>query len=90
MNSIKGQVHELAQRRGWDMDAIGSPIIAATGVPLEIRPSDRTPSRPIVTYVKPTTGNHSDHTVGSLTGTGDSASLTPSGSRYMQLLSDSF
>lgn len=78
-----------------DFDKVANPTsweiaFAASGVPLEIRPSDRTLSSPIVTYVKPTTGNHSDLTVGRLTGTGDSATLTPSGSRYMQLVSDSF
>jgi murein DD-endopeptidase MepM/ murein hydrolase activator NlpD len=78
-----------------DMDTVQNPTsweisFAATGVPVAIRPSDRTLSQPVVTYVKPSTGNHADLTVDRLTGTGDSATLTPSGSRYMQLISDSF
>jgi murein DD-endopeptidase MepM/ murein hydrolase activator NlpD len=78
-----------------DLDKVANPTswefsFAATGVPLEIRPSDRTLTQPIVTYVKPSTVNHADLTVDRLTGTGDTATLTPSGTRYMQLISDSF
>ncbi|MDP4938030.1 MAG: M23 family metallopeptidase [Verrucomicrobiales bacterium] len=78
-----------------DMDTVQNPTsweisFAATGVPVAIRPSDRTLSQPVVTFVKPSTGNHADLTVDRLTGTGDSATLSPSGSRYMQLISDSF
>ncbi|NLT71683.1 MAG: M23 family metallopeptidase [Verrucomicrobiaceae bacterium] len=94
----KSEVPPLLRRYPFlarDYDKVAHPTsweiaFAASGVPLEIRPSDRTLSQPIVTYVKPTTGNHADHTSKRLTGTGDSASLTPSGLRYMQLLSDSF
>ncbi|HRQ90463.1 MAG TPA: M23 family metallopeptidase [Bacteroidia bacterium] len=80
---------------GQDLDKVRSPkswefSFAATGVPLAIRPSDRTVSQPQVTYVKPTPGNHADFTLGRITGTGSTATLTPSGSRYMQLISDSF
>ena len=80
---------------GRDLEKVKNPTsweisFAATGVPLEIRPSDRTLSQPTVTYVKPSAGNHADLTVDRLTGTGGSATLTPSGSRYMQLISDSF
>ena len=78
-----------------DMDTVQNPTsweisFAATGLPVAIRPSDRTLSQPVVTFVKPSTGNHADLTVDRLTGTGDSATLSPSGSRYMQLISDSF
>lgn len=63
---------------------------AATGVPLSITPSERELSHPAVTYVKPSGTDHSYQTVGRITGTGSSATLTPSGSRYIQLISDSF
>lgn len=63
---------------------------AATGVPLAIRPSSQKIEYPSVTYVKPSQINHSDVTVGRITGTGSSAKLTPSGSRFVQLISDSF
>lgn len=80
---------------GRDLDRVRDPrswelAFAATGIPLEIRPSDRQITQPLVTYVKPTNGNHSDFTVGRLTGTGTSATLTPSGTRYIQLITDSF
>lgn len=92
-----GDLHFL-RRYPWlgrDLEKVRSPkgweiAFAATGVPLEIRPSATAGSNPTVTYVKPTVGNHSDFTVGRLTGTGSSATLTPSGSRYMQLITDSF
>ncbi len=80
---------------GRDLEAVRSPkgweiAFAATGVPLEIRPSATAGARPAVTYVKPTPGNHADFTVGRLAGTGSTATLTPSGSRYVQLITDSF
>lgn len=80
---------------GRDLEAVKSPkswefSFAATGVPLSIKPSEKAISAPVVTYVKATKGNHSDFTVGRITGTGDSATLTPTGTRYIQLISDSF
>ena len=86
------------QRYPWlgrELDRVQNPVswefsFAATGVPLTIKPSDQAVQAPIVTYVKPTPGNHGDFTVGRLTGTGDRATLTPSGSRYLQLITDSF
>ncbi len=89
---------DLLRRYPWmgrDLDQVPSPqgweiSFAATGFPLEIRPSSAAGPQARVTYVKPTSGNHADYTLGRLTGTGNTATLTPSGSRYVQLLSDSF
>jgi len=86
------------QRYPWlgrDLDRFENPVswefsFAATGVPLAIRPSDEAVQAPVVTYVKPTAGSHGHFTVDRLTGTGDRATLTPSGSRYLQLITDSF
>ena len=80
---------------GRDLEKVPDPkawefSFAATGVPLEIRPVGQAISAPVVTYVKPTQGNHADFTVDRLTGTGSTATLTPAGSRYLQLISDSF
>lgn len=80
---------------GQDLDQVRNPAawefsFAATGVPLSIRPVKDKVSAPVVTYVKPTKGNHQDFTADRLTGTGDSAKLTPAGSRYLQLITDSF
>jgi murein DD-endopeptidase MepM/ murein hydrolase activator NlpD len=80
---------------GRDLEKVPDPkawefSFAATGVPLGIRPSGQAVSAPVVTYVKPTKGNHADFTVDRLTGTGGTAKLTPAGSRYLQLITDSF
>ncbi len=77
-------IDQVRDPQSWEFS------FAATGIPLEIRPSDRALSQPVVTFVKPTKANHADLTVGRLTGTGDTATLTPSGSRYLQLITDSF
>jgi len=80
---------------GRDLDSVPRPrswefSFADTGVPLAIRPSERQISSPVVTYVKPSQINHADLTSGRLTGTGTSAQLTAMGSRYIQLISDTF
>ena len=78
-----------------DLETVRSPkswefSFAATGVPLAVRPSSERLSYPRVTWVKPSETNHSYLTNGRLTGTGSNAKLSPSGSRFMQLISDSF
>lgn len=78
------ELQSVADPQSWEF------TFNAAGVPLEIRPSARTLSYPIVTWVKPSGTDHSYLTVGRITGTGDSAKLTPRGSRYLQLLTDSF
>lgn len=80
---------------GRDLNSVRNPnsfefSFAATGVPLAIRPSKQTLSYPTVTYIKPTSTDHSYLTVGRVTGTGNTGKLTASGSRYMQLISGSF
>jgi len=92
-----GELHFL-RRYPWlgrDLDRVREPkswefSFADSGVPLEIRPSDRQVSTPVVTFVKPTRGDHADFTVERLTGTGSTATLTPAGTRYVQLITDSF
>ena len=80
---------------GRDLNTVRKPkswefSFAATGVPLAVRPSEKSLSGPVVTYVKPSSTDHSHLTVGRITGTGSSARLTASGSRYLQLISGSF
>lgn len=94
----KTGIPDFLRRYPWlarDLESVREPkswefAFDSGGVPLEIRPSDREIAAPVVTYVKPTPGNHADHTVGRLSGSGDTATLSPSGSRYLQLISDSF
>lgn len=80
---------------GRDLEKVKSPkswefSFSATGVPLEARPDERSLSHPIVTWVKPSTVDHANLTSDRLTGTGNTATLTPSGSRYVQLITDAF
>ncbi|MDF1752911.1 MAG: M23 family metallopeptidase [Verrucomicrobiales bacterium] len=63
---------------------------AQTGVPLSISPSSTELKYPAVTWVKPMNTNHSYLTMGRLSGSGSRASLSASGSRYIQLISESF
>lgn len=60
------------------------------GVPLAVRAGAKKVNGPSVTFVKPCATDHSYLTVGRITGTGGSATLTPTGSRYVQLITDSF
>lgn len=63
---------------------------ARTGVPLSISPSTSKLKYPAVTWVKPMNSNHSYLTMGRLVGSGDKASLSARGSRYIQLISEAF
>ena len=86
------------QRYPWlgrDLDQVKSPkswefSFSATGVPLAAKPSERSLTNPVVTWVKSSTIDHANLTVERITGTGDAATLTPSGSRYVQLITDAF
>jgi len=75
---------QAADATSWEIS------FSNTSVPLEIRPGTRTLKFPAVTWVKPSKTNHSFHTRALITGVGDKASLTASGSRYIQLLTGSF
>ncbi len=70
--------------RSWEF------TFARTGIPLEIRPSSRSLKFPAVTWVKPSKTNHSYLTASRISGSGTKATLTGSGSRYIQLISGSF
>ncbi len=63
---------------------------ARSGVPLSIRPSTESLRYPLVTSVKPVNTNHSFLTMGRIEGSGSKASLSGSGSRYIQLISEAF
>jgi len=89
---------EVLRRYPWlgrDMNkALGAKswefTFARNGIPLAIQPSSMSLKYPAVTWVKSMQTNHSYMTVSRISGTGDSATLTASGSRYIQLISDSF
>jgi len=89
---------DFFRRYPWvlrDADRVSRPTswefaFAATGVPLEVRPGNRQLSYPTVTWVKEAGTDHAHLTSGKISGTGDSVQLTPRGSRFVQLISDSF
>ncbi len=60
------------------------------GIPLSASPSDKDVSNPYVSWVRNSSINHSYLTAGRITGVGESASLTSSGSRFIQLIAGTF
>lgn len=63
---------------------------ARSGVPLSFSPRPKALRFPVVTWVKPMNTNHSYMTVSRLQGSGKTAALSPSGSRYIQLITENF
>lgn len=60
------------------------------GFPVGIAPSDLKVSAPTVTYVRATNIDHRHYTIGRLTGTGSTATLTALGKRFVALITDDF
>ncbi len=89
---------ELLRRYPWlgrDLDkAVANPSWEFTfnhvGVPMAIAPSTRAVNQPAVSWVRSSPSNHAYHTLARLSGTGDQAQLSASGSRYMQLVAGDF
>ena len=89
---------DILRRYPWLLDDLdrgsNSPSwefsFAATGIPLQVRPRMKSTKAPIVSYVKRSETDHSYMTSARITGTGSQAKLTPAGSRFIQLISDSF
>ena len=61
-----------------------------SGFLIGVAPSDRVVSKPTVTYVRSARIDHKHYTIGRLTGTGSSATLTSSGERFIALITDEF
>lgn len=75
---------KAASANSWEF------TFARSGVPLAVEPNSQKVKYPAVSWVKPMNTNHSYLTMGRISGTGNSASLTASGSRYIQLISGDF
>lgn len=58
--------------------------------PLAVKPSDKKVSQPTVTYVKPSDTYHSYRSRGMLSGSGNTATLSASGQRHIQLITGTF
>lgn len=61
-----------------------------SGFLIGVAPSDRKVSKPTVTYIRSTEIDHKHYTIGRLTGTGSTATLTASGERFIALITDEF
>ncbi len=70
--------------KSWDI------TFARTGIPLAVEASSSSVQFPAVVWVKPSGTNHSYHTVSRISGTGSTAELTSSGSRFIQLITGAF
>jgi len=70
--------------RSWEI------TFSSSGLPLAVEPSDRAVTYPAVTWVKKSSINHSYNTSNRIEGTGSSATLTGSGSRYIQMIMGTF
>lgn len=64
--------------------------LAESGLPVAIRPSQLTVARPQITWVRNQGMPHGYHTRGYVAGSGDTGTLTASGSRFVELLSGDF
>lgn len=91
-------VPEILARYPWlgqDMDqANGNPSWEFTfnhlGVPLAIAPSRQDLTYPAVSWVRPSQVDHAYNTSARISGNGDKATLTASGTRFIQLISSAF
>lgn len=68
----------------WEM------AFTRSGFPVGIAPSTKVVSEPTVTYVRSNRIDHKHYTIGRLTGTGTSATLTKSGKRFIAMFTDEF
>lgn len=78
------QMEKAQDNPSWEM------TFNSVGVPLSIAPSARAAGNPAVTWVRPSKVDHAYNTLARISGTGSSATLTASGSRYVQLVSGAF
>ncbi len=70
--------------KSWEM------AFTRSGFLIGVAPSNREVDKPTVTYVRSTRIDHRHYTIGRLTGTGSTATLTASGERYIALVTDEF
>ena len=77
-------MEKASTAKSWEI------TFARSGVPLSIEPSSTSLRYPAVTWVKKVNTNHSYMTMQRLVGSGSKASLSSSGSRYIQLITEAF
>lgn len=89
---------QLIKRYPWLLKnpgaAVGNPSweisFSSTGLPLSVEPSTHQVTYPAVTWVKPSSIDHSYNTSNRIQGTGSKATLTGPGSRYIQQIMGTF
>lgn len=87
---------EIVKRYPWLAE--GSPSegasweisLSSSGIPLAVKPSSKSVSQPVVSWVKNSPTYHSYYTRNRLTGSGSSAGLSSSGQSYIRLLTGAF
>jgi murein DD-endopeptidase MepM/ murein hydrolase activator NlpD len=93
-----GTDFQLIKRYPWLLKnadkAVGNPsweiTFSSSGLPLAIEPSTRQVTYPAVTWVKKSAIDHSYNTINRIQGTGSKATLTATGSRYIQMIVGTF
>lgn len=90
-----GKLPEIAKRypwllRGGKSGSAWEITFSASGVPLAVEAAESKPAAPYVNWVKPSSTSHSYLTNGRLSGSGSKATLSSSGSRYIQLIMGTF
>lgn len=87
----------LVRRNPYLTDRLQSPpspsweiSFTAAGFPLKVMPSRRAVTAPRVSWVKPQNCQHSDRSLGRLSGVGSSATLTARGLRFVKLMTGDF
>ena len=70
--------------KSWEM------AFTRSGFLIGVALSNREVSKPTVTFVRPTKIDHRHYTIGRLTGSGPTATLTSSGAQYIALITDDF
>lgn len=91
----RGGELEIVERYPW-LRQPGEPDVSwelsfdGAGVPLAVAPSGKAAPFPSVTWVKPFSGYHTWNTRGLLGGSGNTATLTSDGARFIQLVTGDF
>ena len=94
---IKNGAPELAKRYPWILKTPyqrNTPSLeisfSDSGFPISMSPSDKTVAAPTLTWVEPCSSKHEYHTKGFVTGSGNRASLSRRGQRFIELICGQF
>jgi hypothetical protein len=77
-------LESVNEAKSWEF------TFARSGIPLSISPCETAQKYPVVSWVKTVNTNHSNMTMGRLSGSGGKAGLSSRGLRYITLISEAF